>query len=297
MIYHYKLGLSQVEARLAEHRNQKVKYCEKIRVLEFKAKSRANCIESLIKELELIKKEKEGLGYSVVPPRPAQVYSSPKKDLSWTRLLGFADDTVTDYSRPSPAIESTSDNAQNINPSVTETEASPSTTSSKLFIKFVKAADKPTENKTDKGETVKKPAVKYAEHYRKPSKSSNIRGNQRNWNNLKSQQLGVKIRRSSPKNNYTHRSMPSKPTIYKPYRPPLRPMRPNINAAHPNRTTFNKPAHSYAKSTFQRTSAGNSHNHIDDKGYWDSGCSRHMTGNISYLSDYEPFDGGYVSFG
>nr|GEU50069.1 hypothetical protein [Tanacetum cinerariifolium] len=29
----------------------------------------------------------------------------------------------------------------------------------------------------------------------------------------------------------------------------------------------------------------------------DIGCSRHMTGNISYLSDYEPYDGGYVSFG
>nr|GFB91369.1 ribonuclease H-like domain-containing protein [Tanacetum cinerariifolium] len=43
--------------------------------------------------------------------------------------------------------------------------------------------------------------------------------------------------------------------------------------------------------------AGSSHNNIDDKGYWDSGCSRHMTGNISYLSDFEPFDGGYVSFG
>ncbi|GJZ93144.1 hypothetical protein Tco_0665209 [Tanacetum coccineum] len=36
---------------------------------------------------------------------------------------------------------------------------------------------------------------------------------------------------------------------------------------------------------------------IDDKGYWDSGCSRHMTGNISYLSKYEPYNGGYVSFG
>nr|GEV87579.1 retrotransposon protein, putative, unclassified [Tanacetum cinerariifolium] len=34
-----------------------------------------------------------------------------------------------------------------------------------------------------------------------------------------------------------------------------------------------------------------------DKGYWDNGCSRHMTGNISYLSDYEPYDEGYVSFG
>nr|GEZ20215.1 hypothetical protein [Tanacetum cinerariifolium] len=42
---------------------------------------------------------------------------------------------------------------------------------------------------------------------------------------------------------------------------------------------------------------GSSQNHINDKGYWDSGCSRHMAGNISYLSDYEPFDGGYVSFG
>nr|GFA29007.1 hypothetical protein [Tanacetum cinerariifolium] len=43
--------------------------------------------------------------------------------------------------------------------------------------------------------------------------------------------------------------------------------------------------------------AGSSQNNIDDKGYWDSGCSKHITGNISYLSGYEPFDGGYVSFG
>nr|GEZ02476.1 hypothetical protein [Tanacetum cinerariifolium] len=42
---------------------------------------------------------------------------------------------------------------------------------------------------------------------------------------------------------------------------------------------------------------GNPYNNIDDKGYWDSGCSRHMTRNISYLSEYEPYDGGYVSFG
>nr|GEY65662.1 hypothetical protein [Tanacetum cinerariifolium] len=29
----------------------------------------------------------------------------------------------------------------------------------------------------------------------------------------------------------------------------------------------------------------------------DSGCSRHITSNISYLYEYEPYDGGYVSFG
>ncbi|GJR08393.1 putative ribonuclease H-like domain-containing protein [Tanacetum coccineum] len=42
---------------------------------------------------------------------------------------------------------------------------------------------------------------------------------------------------------------------------------------------------------------GKPQDNIDDKGFWDSGCSRHMTGNISYLSDFEPYDGGYVSFG
>ncbi|GKF68810.1 hypothetical protein Tco_0198489, partial [Tanacetum coccineum] len=36
--------------------------------------------------------------------------------------------------------------------------------------------------------------------------------------------------------------------------------------------------------------------YIDTQGRL-NGCSRHMTGNISYLSDFEPYDGGYVSFG
>ncbi|GKG23536.1 hypothetical protein Tco_0391572, partial [Tanacetum coccineum] len=27
------------------------------------------------------------------------------------------------------------------------------------------------------------------------------------------------------------------------------------------------------------------------------GCSRHMTSNIAYLSDFKQFDGGYVAFG
>ncbi|GJW97457.1 ribonuclease H-like domain-containing protein [Tanacetum coccineum] len=35
----------------------------------------------------------------------------------------------------------------------------------------------------------------------------------------------------------------------------------------------------------------------DDKGFVDSGCSRHMTGKIAYLSDFKQFDGGYVAFG
>nr|GEX47727.1 ubiquitin hydrolase [Tanacetum cinerariifolium] len=61
---------------------------------------------------------------------------------------------------------------------------------SKPMIKFVKAADSPEVIKTNKTETARKPHVKYAEMYRNTSKSPKVRGNQRNWNNLKSQQLG-----------------------------------------------------------------------------------------------------------
>nr|GFB98770.1 hypothetical protein [Tanacetum cinerariifolium] len=47
---------------------------------------------------------KEGVGYNVVPPPAADLYLSPKKDLSWTGLPEFVDDTVTDYSRPLPTV-------------------------------------------------------------------------------------------------------------------------------------------------------------------------------------------------
>ncbi|GKE83189.1 hypothetical protein Tco_1553189 [Tanacetum coccineum] len=45
------------------------------------------------------------------------------------------------------------------------------------------------------------------------------------------------------------------------------------------------------------------HNYVDgdpkkeDQGYVDSGCSSHMTGNMSYLSDFKELDEGYVTFG
>nr|GEU55190.1 putative ribonuclease H-like domain-containing protein [Tanacetum cinerariifolium] len=36
---------------------------------------------------------------------------------------------------------------------------------------------------------------------------------------------------------------------------------------------------------------------LKDKGVINSGCSRHMTGNMSYISDFEELNGGYVAFG
>ncbi|GJT70155.1 putative ribonuclease H-like domain-containing protein [Tanacetum coccineum] len=39
------------------------------------------------------------------------------------------------------------------------------------------------------------------------------------------------------------------------------------------------------------------HPQKEDQGYVDSGCSRPMTGNMSYFSDFKEFDRGYVTFG
>ncbi|GJY25588.1 ribonuclease H-like domain-containing protein [Tanacetum coccineum] len=42
---------------------------------------------------------------------------------------------------------------------------------------------------------------------------------------------------------------------------------------------------------------GNPQIDLYDQGVIDSGCSRHMTGNMSNLTNYEEIDGGYVTFG
>nr|GEY77491.1 hypothetical protein [Tanacetum cinerariifolium] len=320
----------------------------------------------------------EGVGYNAIPPPAADLYLSSKKDLSWTGLPKFVDDTVTDYSMPSPTVASTSAEGQNKDTSTSKNVASPNPP--KPFVKFVKPKDN----------NLKRP-----------------KGNQRIWNNLKSYQVGLEFvlhtkpcfnygdfshlandcrrrvqRETTRSQNHTYKSPSHRSGGHRPHggpmRPPLRyvghrphgtsmrpsnrpaghrphggPMRPPLRYVghRPHGTSMrpsNRPAgHRPHVKTLYRApwvptvnrntppvnrkfstgrrnfptvtrklptaskefTTGSIKNHtadmgrkgkannIDDKGYWDSGCSRHMTGNISYLSDFEPFDGGYVSFG
>nr|GEV24162.1 hypothetical protein [Tanacetum cinerariifolium] len=135
-IYHYKLAVAQKKGRLVEYKEREVKYIEKIRTFEMYRASNLKGIKTLDKELETLKEEndvvdrklarllksskdlesiiesqrsdkvKEGVGHNAVPPLAANLYLSLKKDLSWTGLPEFVDDTVTDYSRPAPTVES-----------------------------------------------------------------------------------------------------------------------------------------------------------------------------------------------
>ncbi|GKA39713.1 ribonuclease H-like domain-containing protein [Tanacetum coccineum] len=72
----------------------------------------------------------------------------------------------------------------------------------------------------------------------------------------------------------------------------------NVNAARPNavvNTAWPKAVLSAVKGN--KGNVGNPQQDLKDKGVIDSGCSRHMTGNISYLTDYEEINGGFVAFG
>nr|GEX69977.1 hypothetical protein [Tanacetum cinerariifolium] len=139
--------------------------------------SNLKCVKTIDKELETLKLEKDGLdgkltsllkssknldshrphGAPMIPPqrsanhRPHTASMRPSHRPAGHRphgpsmnpirpnmngILEFADDTVTEYSRQSPAIET----------------------------------DPLTVTKSDKKETVRKPSVKYAEQYKKPTK-------------------------------------------------------------------------------------------------------------------------------
>nr|GEY97786.1 ribonuclease H-like domain-containing protein [Tanacetum cinerariifolium] len=52
-----------------------------------------------------------------------------------------------------------------------------------------------------------------------------------------------------------------------------------------------------ANFAFMAIASSSSSSNNEDKGVIDSGCSRHMTGNMSYLSDFQELNGGYVAFG
>ncbi|GJT83424.1 ribonuclease H-like domain-containing protein [Tanacetum coccineum] len=151
-----------------------------------------------------------------MPPLSVQVYSPPKKDLSWMGLPEFVDDTVTDYTRPTPSID---------------------------VSKGVNGELEGNNTSVDKGETW--PRVNYSQ--------------------------------DNMKFTSTHKSMTPRAVLLKSGTKPI---------------AVNKPS-----STPKSTLNGIPQDDIDDKGYWDSGCSRYMTSNISYMSEYEPYNEGYVSFG
>nr|GEY13449.1 ribonuclease H-like domain-containing protein [Tanacetum cinerariifolium] len=90
-----------------------------------------------------------------------------------------------------------------------------------------------------------------------------------------------------PQNNVKHQR-PVSHVVNKSHSPIRRPI--NYRSS-PKNSNFHQ------EITTVKAKQGNPHQALKDKGVIDSGCSRHMTENISYLFDFEEINGGYVAFG
>ncbi|GJY26752.1 ribonuclease H-like domain-containing protein [Tanacetum coccineum] len=73
-----------------------------------------------------------------------------------------------------------------------------------------------------------------------------------------------------------------------------RPFRSTINTVRARGFNAVKPSACWVWRPIKPNGTSLSNSQLNDKGFIDSGCSRHMTGNITYLSDFKDFDGGYI---
>nr|GEV12204.1 hypothetical protein [Tanacetum cinerariifolium] len=90
-----------------------------------------------------------------------------------------------------------------------------------------------------------------------------------------------------PHNNVI-RLRPAKTVGTKPYLPPKRTI---------NRRSSPPVSNFPQKVTTIKAPKGNPHHALKEKKVIDSVCSRHMIGNMSYLTDFEEINGGYVAIG
>ncbi|GJZ89111.1 putative ribonuclease H-like domain-containing protein [Tanacetum coccineum] len=170
--------------------------------IEFKIKKFDNASKSINKLLEsqITDKSKKGLRYNVVPSPHPFIYNRPKKlDLSYSGLDELKDPEFKSYGSKDSKLESnivcdtkSDDSKENYDDSLVKEQVSEDTSS---FVESLVNVDKETIFLVDKKIELVKPKshekpfkklVKYAEMYR----SQSPRGNQRNWNGQKSNQLG-----------------------------------------------------------------------------------------------------------
>ncbi|GKD69328.1 hypothetical protein Tco_1323418 [Tanacetum coccineum] len=185
----YKRGLASVEEQLVFYRKNEVIFGDKIAVLKRDVSFKDSDISWLKSELEKVKLEKESYQLKI------ENFENASKSLD--QLLGSQ---IIDKSRKEEFQETefksygpkTSKSAsKDISNEVRKSNDAPlveklvSDDKSKKKIVFPTVAKIEFVKSKQQEKPVRKP-VKYAEMYR----SQKPRGNQRNWNNLKSQQLG-----------------------------------------------------------------------------------------------------------
>ncbi|GKB59390.1 ribonuclease H-like domain-containing protein [Tanacetum coccineum] len=245
-----------------------------------------NSRESDVDDSPVNDRFKTGKGFHAVPPPYTGNYMPSRPDLSFAGL----DDSVykTKVSETETSISKTSkdivEKPKIVRPSapIIEDWDTDSDNDSVLRPKFDQTKQKLTKiNFVKSDENVKsvnkKNTHKQVEY---PMKSQSPKDNRRNWNGMMTQKLGNVRRAFNQKSAAKTNNLNEK-----------------VKTARVNNITTDGPKSIVNAVVENWENAGNPQYTLHDQGIFDSGCSRHMTGNKSFLTDYQEIDGGFVAFG
>ncbi|GJR89690.1 putative ribonuclease H-like domain-containing protein, partial [Tanacetum coccineum] len=184
----YKRGLASVEEQLVFYKKNEVIFCEQLTILKRDISYKDSEI-SMLKRSQITDNSRKGVvfgSYNVVPPSHTRLFSPPKLDLSNSGLEEFQQPKFEGY-----GLKTSKSVSEDVSNEVRKSLDAPLVEELVSNDKLEKKTIFPTVAKIEfvrpkqQEKPVRKP-VKYAEMYR----SQGPRGNQRNWNNQKSQQLG-----------------------------------------------------------------------------------------------------------
>ncbi|GJY54709.1 putative ribonuclease H-like domain-containing protein [Tanacetum coccineum] len=289
----YKRGLASVEEQLVFYKKNEVIFCEQLAVLKRDISYKDSEISMLKSELEKFKQQKESnqlkienfenASKSLEKLIGSQIIDKSKKGMGFPKFEGYGPKTSKSVSE-----DITNEVRESPDASLVKELVSDDKLEKKTIFPIVAKMEFVRPKQQEK--PVRKP-VKYVEMYR----SQSPRGYQRNWNNQKSQQLGsdfVMYNKACFVCGSFDHLQTDKAVLMKTGLRPLNTARP-VNTAHPKTTVYS----ARPMSRFSKSAQSTGYPQNQDQGYVESGCSRHMTGNMSDLSDFKEFDGGYVTFG
>ncbi|GJR45026.1 putative ribonuclease H-like domain-containing protein [Tanacetum coccineum] len=249
--------------------------------IEFKIENFDNASKSLNKLLEsqITDKSKKGLGYNAVPPPHPLIYNLPKKlDLSYSGLNEFKDPEFKSYGSEDSKQES---NIINCNHHQRKRIVSRNNYNRVDYDYYAKT----TYPSVHRNMTLKAVLLKTGLTPLNTVRPVNTTHPKLTVHNAKSM---------------SHFSKQAQSTAQRPFYKQTALNSRYVNTAmrhyHTERPKAGNTARSYTES-INAVRAKRGKPLMDDKGYVESGCSRHMTGNITYLSNFKEFDGGYVTFG
>ncbi|GJX02899.1 putative ribonuclease H-like domain-containing protein [Tanacetum coccineum] len=303
----YKRGLTFVEEQLVFYKKNEVMFCEQLAVLKRDISYKVSEISVLKSELEKLKQEKESNQLKI------ENFINASKSLD--KLIGSQ---ITDKSRKGPEFEGCGPKTSKSVNEDTSNEVMESLDAP--LVEELVSNDK-LEKKTGFPIVAKIHFVRPQQQdkpVRKPSAQKAHPSAQRNMvpravlmkTGLRTLNTARPVNTAHLKTTvYSARPMSyfsksAQSTVKKPYQ--MRTSLTNKNFSQKVNTAKGKfyTARPKAVNTARPNTAvvnavraNQGHRQKEDQGYVDSGCSRYMTGNMSYLSDFKKFDRGYVTFG